>query len=99
MISIGMIILIQWARPLDSNFSNNVETFNEVVSLCTLYLMMCFSDFVADLEIRNQCGTVFIVVLCLYAAVHIFFLVINLCIQIRHFIRRKYYAIRNKRIL
>ena len=43
-----MIIFLQWVRPLESNFATNLETFNEVVNLFTLYLLLCFSDFVAE---------------------------------------------------
>ena len=94
-----MIILVGWYRPLESDFSNNMEIFNEMITLQVLYLMMCFSDFVLDPEIRSFCGLAFIVVVCLYAAVHIFFLLSNVYAQIRHLIRKKYYARRNKKIL
>ena len=97
--SVGLIILIGWYMPLSSGFANWMELFNESITLCTLYLMMCFSDYVLDPETRSVAGLMFIVVLCLYAALHMFFLVLNLCSQIRHFIRSKYYARRNKKIL
>ena len=60
MISVCMMIFLQWARPLDSAFANNIETFNEVVTLLVIYLLMCFSDFVISPETRNDCGKVFI---------------------------------------
>ena len=97
--SAGLIILVGWYRPLESNFANNMEMFNEVITLFILYLMMCFSDFVLDPETRSFCGFGFIAVICLYAFTHILFLIINVCLQIRHTIRSKYYARRNKKIL
>lgn len=76
-----------------------MEIFNEMITMQVLYLMMCFSDFVLDPEIRSFCGLAFIAVVCLYASVHIFFLLSNVYAQIRHLIRKKYYARRNKKIL
>ena len=74
MTSVIMVIFLQWSRPLDSRFSNNIETFNEVISIFTLYLLMCFSDFISDPMIRSLCGKAFIAIVCLYAFVHIFLL-------------------------
>ena len=84
---------------MESNFANNMELFNEVITLFVLYLLMCFSDFVADPETRNECGKALIALCCCYALVHILFLIINTVLQIRHLIRSKYYARRNKKIL
>ena len=78
MISVGVIILIMWYRPLDSKFANNIETFNEVVTCWTLYLMMLFSDYVPKAEDRNTFGIAFIVVLCGYAGVHFTFLFLDM---------------------
>ena len=70
-----------------------------MVTLQVLYLMMCFSDFVLDPEIRSFCGLAFITVVCLYAAVHIFFLLTNVYAQLKYLILKKYYSRRNKKIL
>lgn len=80
MTSVFMIIFLQWTRPFESNFATNMETFNEVVTLLTLYLMMCFTDFVPDPAIRSECGKIFIGIICAYAVVHIFFLTVDLCL-------------------
>ena len=69
-----MIIFLQWHRPLESNFITNIETFNEVITLNTLYLMMCFSDFIPDPVIRAQCGKAYIALIIFYALVHFYFL-------------------------
>jgi len=48
MTSVFVIILLHWAHPMESTFDTNIETFNEIITLITLYLVMCFSDFVCD---------------------------------------------------
>lgn len=98
-ISTLLIILIGWHRPLESAFANNLELFNEIVTMMTLYLMFCFSDWVPDPEARSNCGFAFISVLGLYAAVHIFLLTANMCVKIYQSLRKKYYIRRNRLIL
>ena len=72
MASTCIIILLQWNRTLTSNFATNMETFNEVISLIILYILLCFSDWVPDPETRNDCGKVFIAVVGFYLLVHIY---------------------------
>jgi hypothetical protein len=43
-LSIVMIIIINWFEIFDSRFDKNIETFNEVIALFTIYLMMSMSD-------------------------------------------------------
>ena len=74
MATVFVIILLQWSRPLESNFATNMETFNEVITLLVIYLLMCFSDFVGDPTMRNECGKAFIAIVIFYALVHITFL-------------------------
>lgn len=76
-----------------------METFNEVITLFTLYLLMCFSDFVPDPQMRNECGKAFIAVVILYAAVHIYFLMADVLGQLRRTLRKKYYNRRNKKLM
>ena len=71
MATVFVIILLQWSRPLESNFATNMETFNEVITLLVIYLLMCFSDFVGDPTMRNECGKAFIAIVIFYALVHI----------------------------
>ena len=52
----ALIIFIGWHRPLDSRFANNMELFNEVTTLGSLYLVMCFTNFVWDPVTRSICG-------------------------------------------
>ena len=99
MVSVSMMILLQWARPLDSALANNMETFNEVATLLVLYLLMCFSDFVASPETRNDCGKVFIALVAIYAIVHFAVLFGDIYTKIRLSIRKKYYNYRNRKLL
>lgn len=78
-----MVILIQWFKPLESRFANNIETFNEVISTFVLYLLMCFSDFLDDPMMRNELGKVFIGIVLVYVAVHFYFLFVDLFVKVR----------------
>ena len=40
----------------DSRAKRNTELFNEVIVMCVLYCMMCFSPFVPDLEAKQLMG-------------------------------------------
>ena len=44
MLSVAMIIYIQWFKPKNSSVLTNIETFNECIALCTIYVMMSMSD-------------------------------------------------------
>ena len=76
-VSVILVIYIGWSRPLDSNFANNIEIFNEMTTLWILQLMMCFSDFVGEAEMRNEIGKAFIGLILFYVAVHFFFLTVD----------------------
>ena len=56
MTSVFVIILLHWAKPMESTFDTYIETFNEIITLITLYLMMCFTDFVPDEQRRSELG-------------------------------------------
>ena len=71
MISTGIIILLQLFKPLKENADNNKETFNEYGTLVFIILLQCMSDFVPDLEMRQQVGTTYIVWFCLFAFIHL----------------------------
>ena len=94
-----MLILVGWVRPLDSNFANNLEIFNEWITLMTLYMLMCFSDFVGEPEARSTCGYWFIGTVCLYALVHFYFLFKDVFVKLYNLIRGCYYKRRNKKLL
>ena len=50
------VILIGEIYPLETTFMNNLEIFNESNTWIILYCMMCFTDFILDLKIRNSIG-------------------------------------------
>ena len=99
MTSVLLIIMIGWYRPYESNFANNMELFNECVTLITLYIMFLFTDFVGESETRSYLGIAFMTNLSFYAGVHILFMIGNMCSKIRLAIRKKYYARRNRKLL
>jgi len=76
-----MIILLQWFSPLESPTAKWMETFAEITNLFVLYLLMCFTDFVTDPEMRNTLGYSYIGVVCQYAAVNIIVILIDTCVS------------------
>ena len=46
--SLIMCFLVQWFKPLESRFANDIETFNEVTMLVLLYPLFCLTDFMND---------------------------------------------------
>ena len=99
MTTVLMIIFLQWTKPLESEFATNMETFNEFVSLMILYLLMCFSDFVGDPMIRNDCGKAFVAVFIFYVAVHMSILFYDMFGKLYQKARRIYYNRRNKKFM
>ena len=76
--SVALIIFIQWKKPLESKFENNMETFSEIITIFVLYMMLCFTDYILDPMMRSYCGKFFIGVICSYAMVHIILLLTDL---------------------
>ena len=99
MTSVFVIILLHWAKPMGSRFDTYIETFNEIITLITLYCLMCFSDFILDEQRRSELGHVFIATICLFAVVHIYLLFGEICWSISHLIKKIYYNHRNRAIL
>ena len=79
MTSTALIILIGWHMPLESKFANAMELFNEVTTLCTLYMVMGFSDYVGDPNTRSLCGRAFIGIVVFFMATHLLVLVGSMC--------------------
>ena len=52
-ISVGMCIYLQWYKPFDSKFTDNMETFNEATVVVLTYFLFCFTDFVPESKTRN----------------------------------------------
>ena len=49
-------IILGFTKPFNDPFTHNMEYFNELVLLLTLYCMMCFSDFVPSVETQFRLG-------------------------------------------
>ena len=69
---------------------NTMETITEVTTLLLLYVFMSFTDVVGP-EIRAQYGKVFIVIICMYIAMHLFVLLSENYRKARYIIRRTIY--------
>ena len=62
-------------RPLETYFQNRMEVFNEYVLLMCLLVVQTFSDFVPSPYQRHYNGFAFIGLVCLYALVHLIFII------------------------
>jgi len=77
-LSTAMVIYLLWFWPFADNFFTRIEVMNEVTSILMLYLMLVFSDWVPDPEVRYTFGWVYIGVFCVNGTVHFFFLLRDL---------------------
>ena len=46
------LLIFKLVKPFKTKSELHVEVFNEILSICHLYLVMCMSNFVLDLETR-----------------------------------------------
>ena len=76
---------------MESKFANRVETFNEIMTIFTLYCLQCFTDFVPNPEDRDANGIAFIAILGIYAAVHFYFLFGDLLGKLKQVIKKRLY--------
>ena len=68
------------------------ETFNEIITLCLIYLVMCFNgDFVPELETRNKLGYVYISLILFNISTHLFLLLISNVYMIKYALRKRWY--------
>ena len=65
-------MFLQWFRPLESEFANNIETFNDITVLVLTYFLMCFTDFVPDAEMKSEMGLYYICIGLGNMATHLF---------------------------
>lgn len=72
-----MIMFIQTYRPFESKFDNRLEIFNELGSLCLVYIAMCFTNFVQDPELRYDIGPFYIAAHGMMLLVHITILFVS----------------------
>lgn len=72
--TITSIIYLIWFQPFESKFANRMEVLNDITTLLLLYLLMTFTPWVDDSELRFKLGYVFIGVMSTNIATHFFFL-------------------------
>ena len=71
-----------------------------MITVYTIYIMMCFTDFVNDPSMRNDIGYAYIITLvALYSLVHNYILCKGSYMRCRHDIRKRKYTKRNKEIM
>ena len=88
-ISVGLVIIIRYLKPLDSRFANNIATFNECFIVLILYTLMYFTEFVKSPVIRNEWGSVYISILFIFTFIHFSFIIYE---SVRSsFLRMRYY--------
>lgn len=68
-----------------------MEILNEMTTLCILYMVMCFSDFVGEPATRHKCGYMFIGVLATFVVIHLLFLGASIYKALRHYVLHRYY--------
>ena len=59
-LSLFMCFIIGWFEPLESRSAMKVELFNEATALVLIYLLICFTDFMADMETRSDIGLAYL---------------------------------------
>ena len=62
-------------KPLESRGTLMKQTLDECTYLVLVYLLMCFTNFIPDPEVRNQVGIAYISVMMLNMGVHLLFLI------------------------
>ena len=75
-----------------------METFTEVISILLLYVFMSFTDVVGP-EIRAEYGKVFIGIICMYIALHLFILLSENYRKTRYLIKKTVYNCRIKKLI
>ena len=90
MITTMMIIFLQWFGPLQNSKSVTLETFNEIINLMILYLLMCFSEFIGNPNMKRILGFLFIATVCSFASFYIFILVRSSVRELRKRARKAY---------
>ena len=96
--STALVILLGWFRPLDSAYANNMEILTEMATLCILYMVCCFSNYVPEPETRHLCGFAFIGILATFVAIHLVMLLYGAYMALRYCIRHRYYEGKRRKV-
>jgi len=68
---IVQVILLGRVAPFKRRFSNHFETFSECIVMMVMYHLICFTDFMTDLDVRFKLGYTVSAVVCLHLLVSI----------------------------
>ena len=86
------LFIIEFTRPFKTQAERRMEIFNEVILMLVLYTMMCFTDFVPEIETKMLIGWV----ACTLVALHFS---INLTIMVLSSVRKTIRTCRMKMLL
>ena len=75
-------------RPLETKGALWKQTFDECTYLLLIYILMCFTEFVSDLEMRNKLGIAYISIMFTNIAFHFTFMIISLILTLKLKIKR-----------
>ena len=87
--SVAFVIVTQWSQAFKTTFVNKIETFNMVVQVLLIYMLMCFSDFTDGPVIRHELGKVFVGILSGFIIVHVVIMTVNLCLSIKRSCKKR----------
>ena len=87
-ITMSMAMFISTWQPYENKFENQLQTFNQFITLSILYVMMCFTDFVPDPEIRYSLGYVQIVLVALMISATVLSMIFSGCYSLRLHLKR-----------
>ena len=71
------LIIVGQTWPLETKTGNKMEFFNETMIMFVMYIMICFTDFMPDREVRNILGYLCMVVVGSHIGVNIVFMARN----------------------
>ena len=80
----AMLMYLLLFKPFADNFFTRIEVMNETTNMLMLYLMLVFSDWVPDPEVRYIFGWIFIGVFGANLIVHLIFLLWELIKKTTH---------------
>ena len=66
------------AKPFETKFQNNLQTWSQFMTLNILILITCYTDFVPRAEIRYQLGFAQMAILFLLVAPSLFLMLFNI---------------------
>ncbi len=68
------LIILGFIRPFKDPFNNKMEYFNELVILLTMYCLMCFTDWIPNIDMQTNIGWVICGVVSSHLLLNMFFM-------------------------